>query len=179
MPSVRSPTSRLSRCDSSNAVGVRPRVGECPLVHLERKLAVDLERRDLAHRLHHPRVGRAIALLVDTLLERRATDEVFDDGATQLAAHVFRKLRAVDRLILILALLQLAIEIRERHILAVDPRSESRDARQAEIDAPEDEAEGDETEDDDHDPFAERVVNALQHGRRPKKTRTDSTPGAR
>ena len=71
----------------------QPRVGERPLVHLERKLAVDLERRDLANRLRHPRVGRAIALLVDALLERRVTDEVFDDGATQLAAHVFRKLR--------------------------------------------------------------------------------------
>ena len=42
------------------------------------------------------RVGRAVALLLDALLERRVAHELVDDGASQLAAHVFRQLGAVD-----------------------------------------------------------------------------------
>src|SRR6185503_6967448 len=128
-------------------------VRELGAVAVQGKLTVDLERGGVANGLRDALVRGAVALGFDSLPDRGVLHQIFDDGAPQLAAHVFGELAAIDLLILILAVLQRAIEIEDRDLLAVDSRGEIRVAGQREIasvDAPENERDGDQAE-DDHD----------------------------
>jgi hypothetical protein len=150
--------------------GGQTRVRKLATIEVERELAFGaMERRDLADRLRQPLIRGTVALLLDALLDRRVANELLDDGAAQIAAHVLRQLGAIELLILVLTFLQRTIEIRERHVLAVDLRCEGRGTHQPKIDAPKNEAERNETEDDPDDPFGEGVVNSLQHPSEPQK----------
>src|SRR5690606_31727538 len=95
--------------------------------------------------------------------ERPLPHHTVEDLRAELAPNVLVELDAVQLEEVALLRLQIALELLERDLLAVDLCGVA-GAREVEIDAPENERDGYEAENDNDDRTAESVAYSLQHG---------------
>src|SRR5690606_31779909 len=107
------------------------------------------------------------------LCQRALADQPLDDGRAELPTNRLVELDPVELHEVGLLRLQVALELRERNLLAIDLGGVRR-AGKRQIDAPEYERDGDEAQDNDDDDAAESVTYSLQHGSPEKVSDTSS-----
>ena len=133
-------------------------------VEIDRELAAGLKQRIGPNRRHDLLVRDAVAFRLHALGQRLVAHEPLEHGPAELSLKILGELDGIDLRVLRLLLLQRAVEIDDRDLLAIDP-SRKRRHGEIEIDTPKDECNSDEPENDPGHPTPHAFAKALQHDR--------------